>query len=102
MPARANAMIHCIDSVHQRFVCMMSTNGLQNGFITHGRYSQPVYRAMSVLGYAKALVHDDRYCHHGHVWQSLGEVKRGNPCPRVTFCRFSLHDWFYAGFCESI
>ena len=42
IPARAKAMIHCIVSVHHRLVRIMSTNGLQNGFITHGRYSQPV------------------------------------------------------------
>lgn len=42
MKARANAMIHCMVSVHQRLVRIMSTNGLQNGLITHGKYSQPV------------------------------------------------------------
>ena len=34
MPARAKAMIHCIDTVHQRLVRIMSTKGLQNGLIT--------------------------------------------------------------------
>ena len=32
----------CIVMVHQRFVRIRSTNGLQKGLITHGRYSQPV------------------------------------------------------------
>ena len=42
MPASAKAMIHCMVSVHQRLVRIISTNGLQKGLITQGRYSQPV------------------------------------------------------------
>ena len=37
MPASAKAIIHCMVSVHQRLVRMMSTKGLQKGLITHGR-----------------------------------------------------------------
>ena len=39
----------CIAIIHQRFVRIMSTNGLQRGLITHGRYSKLVYIAMSPL-----------------------------------------------------
>ena len=37
MQAKAMAIIHCMEIVHQRVVLTRSTNGLQNGFITHGR-----------------------------------------------------------------
>ena len=40
----------CIVTIHQRFVLMISTNGLHKGFITHGRYSKLVYIAISPLG----------------------------------------------------
>ena len=43
------AINSCIKTTHQRFVLIKSTKGLQNGFITHGRYSKPVKRAISVL-----------------------------------------------------
>jgi hypothetical protein len=36
-------------TIHQRLVFSKSTNGLQNGLITHGKYNQLVYKAMSVL-----------------------------------------------------
>ena len=49
MLANATAISDCMVTTHQRLVLMMSTNGLQSGLITHGRYSQLVYNAMSVL-----------------------------------------------------
>ena len=42
MPARALPISSCIASTHQRLVLRRSMNGLHNGFITHGRASQPV------------------------------------------------------------
>ncbi len=53
--AIAAAMTHCMANVHRRLVDIMSTNGLQKGFITHGRLSQPVYRAISVLEMPRRL-----------------------------------------------
>ena len=35
--ASENAIRNCMAIVHNRFVLKRSTNGLQNGFITHGR-----------------------------------------------------------------
>ncbi len=37
MPAMAMPMVHCMATTHQRLVRRMSTNGLQNGLMTHGR-----------------------------------------------------------------
>ena len=37
IPANAAAISHCIVSVQRLFVLMMSTKGLQNGLMTHGR-----------------------------------------------------------------
>ncbi len=42
MPASAMASMNCMVVTHHRFVFSMSTNGLHSGFITHGKYSQPV------------------------------------------------------------
>ena len=42
MHAKAIAMRNSMVTVHQRFVLTRSTNGLQKGLMTHGRYSQPV------------------------------------------------------------
>ena len=39
----------CITTVHHLFVLIRSTNGLQNGFITQGRYRREVYQAMLPL-----------------------------------------------------
>ena len=36
------AIKNCIVMVHQRLLLIISTNGAQNGFITHGRYSHAV------------------------------------------------------------
>ena len=47
-PPKAAPMSSCIDVIHQRLVLMRSMNGLHNGFIIHGRFSQPVYNANSV------------------------------------------------------
>ncbi len=55
IPANDAANAHCIISVHLRFVDIMSINGLHTGFMTHGRYSHPVYNAMSVLDIPKRL-----------------------------------------------
>ena len=33
----AMPMVHCMASTHHLLVRMISTKGLQNGFITHGR-----------------------------------------------------------------
>ena len=35
-------IINCMSNVHFRFVPNMSTNGLQKGLITHGKYRKPV------------------------------------------------------------
>jgi hypothetical protein len=40
-------MIICIAMTHQRFVRIISTNGLHRGLITQGRYSNDVYMAIS-------------------------------------------------------
>jgi hypothetical protein len=45
--ANAADIIICIAVTHQRFVLMMSTNGLQRGLMTHGRYRRDVYIAIS-------------------------------------------------------
>ena len=37
------------------------------------------------IGYPHPLVQDYRNGHHRHVRQPLGEVQRGNPCPRRSF-----------------
>ena len=47
--ANAADIIICIAVTHQRFVLMMSTNGLQRGLMTHGRYRRLVYIAISPL-----------------------------------------------------
>ena len=47
--ARAKHIRISMATTHHLFVLMISTKGLQNGLITHGRYSHPVYRAMSAL-----------------------------------------------------
>ena len=39
----------CMARIHQRLVFRLSTKGLHVGLITHGRYSQDVYKASSVL-----------------------------------------------------
>ena len=39
-----------IDMIHHLFVFRMSTNGLQKGFITHGRYRRLVYMDMVSFG----------------------------------------------------
>ena len=36
-PPNAAPMSNCMVIIHQRFVLMMSTNGLHKGFMTHGR-----------------------------------------------------------------
>ena len=41
------AMRSCMTIVQPRFEPKMSTNGLQNGLITHGRYSHPVKNVIS-------------------------------------------------------
>ena len=46
----AAAMIICIASVHHLLVLKISTNGLQNGLIIHGRYSKLVKNAISPFG----------------------------------------------------
>jgi hypothetical protein len=38
-----------METTHHRLVLSKSTNGLQNGFITQGKYNQLVYKAISVL-----------------------------------------------------
>ena len=40
----------CMAINHQRLVLMISTNGLQNGLIVHGRYSKDVNNAIWPLG----------------------------------------------------
>ena len=40
------AIESCIATIHQRLVLMMSMNGLQNGLMTHGRYSKLVKSAI--------------------------------------------------------
>ena len=47
--AIAAAISHCIAITQWRFVLNRSTNGLQKGFITHGRYSHPVKKAISEM-----------------------------------------------------
>jgi hypothetical protein len=42
-------MKSCVATIHMRRVRSISTIGLQNGFITQGRYSQLVYSAMEAL-----------------------------------------------------
>ena len=43
----AAVIISCMETVHHLLVRMMSTNGLQTGFITQGRYRSPVNIATS-------------------------------------------------------
>jgi len=49
MPASPAPTNTCMATIHQRFVRIRSMNGLHNGLITHGKFSQPVYKATSVL-----------------------------------------------------
>jgi hypothetical protein len=44
-----------MEMIHHRLVLRISTNGLQKGLITHGRYNQLVYRAISVFDSPKRL-----------------------------------------------
>ncbi len=37
MPAKVRATSHCVPSTQRRLVEKMSTKGLQNGLMTHGR-----------------------------------------------------------------
>ena len=46
--ANAAPITNCILRIHQRLVRIMSTNGLQRGFITQGSPNQLVYRAICV------------------------------------------------------
>src|ERR1035441_7438102 len=46
--ARPRETRNCIATTQNRLVRVISTNGLHNGLITHGKYSQLVYRAISV------------------------------------------------------
>ena len=47
--ANATDIIICMAIIHHLLVFMMSTNGLQRGLITHGRYRRLVYIAISPL-----------------------------------------------------
>jgi len=40
---------YCMAIIQNRLVRVISTNGLHSGLMTHGRYSQLVYSAISVL-----------------------------------------------------
>ena len=42
-------MIICMAIIHHLLVLIMSTNGLQRGLMTHGRYRRLVYIAISPL-----------------------------------------------------
>src|ERR1041385_2665247 len=46
-PAKPEPMSNCISQIHSRRVLRISTTGLHSGLITHGRYNQLVYRAIS-------------------------------------------------------
>ena len=48
-PPSAAPITNCMKMIHHRFVLKRSTTGLQRGFMTHGKYNQLVYNAMSVL-----------------------------------------------------
>lgn len=48
-PPRPAPINNCIATIQARLVFRISTSGLQNGFMTQGKYSQLVYRAISVL-----------------------------------------------------
>ena len=47
--ASAAPITSCKPTIQKRLVRYMSINGDHSGLITHGRYSQLVYRAISVL-----------------------------------------------------
>ncbi len=47
--AKPAPMSNCMATIQERLVFRMSTIGLQSGLMTHGRYSQLVYNAMSVF-----------------------------------------------------
>lgn len=49
IPASPAPMSSCMEVIHHRFVRSKSTNGLHNGLITQGRFSQLVYKAISVF-----------------------------------------------------
>jgi len=53
--ASTNATMNCIATTHSRLVRVMSTSGLHSGLITHGRYNQLVYSAMSVFEMPRRL-----------------------------------------------
>ncbi len=54
-PAIPAHRANCIITVQIRFVSMMSTNGAQNGFMAHGRYSREVYMATLALSMPMSL-----------------------------------------------
>ena len=54
-PARPAPISSCMPVIHSRLVFSTSTTGLQNGLITQGRYSQLVYRAISVFETSRRL-----------------------------------------------
>ncbi len=49
IPPNPAPISSCMLTIHQRLVFSKSTNGLQNGLMTHGKYNQLVYKAISVL-----------------------------------------------------
>ena len=55
MPANPAPTNSCMVTTHQRFVLNKSIKGLQKGLITHGKYNQLVYKAISVLDIPKRL-----------------------------------------------
>ena len=54
-PASNTPTTACIHTIQRRLVPSRSTIGLHSGLITQGRYSQLVYRAMSVLEMPRRL-----------------------------------------------
>ena len=47
IPAKLAPTINCVSIIQYLLVLIKSMNGLQKGFITHGKYSQLVYNAIS-------------------------------------------------------
>lgn len=54
-PAKDAPTNNCITTIHHRFVFNISTTGLQKGLMTHGKYNQLVYKAISVFDNPKRL-----------------------------------------------
>lgn len=54
-PPRPAPINNCIAIIQDRLVFRISTSGLQNGLITHGKYSQLVYKAISVFEIPRRL-----------------------------------------------